>query len=251
MPQPAVTGAVACAPGRGPACRRALGDALAARRRSIDAAYALPARSTVGRAALAPTAAFGPRARARLRDRRAAPARGAPEAPRRARMPPLFLILDRNREWWSKAGPPASGRAPSLRLQPGDLPVLPRARACSSSRSPTSGRRTATGTRTATAAICARWSTTSSTLRVSRGGFTHLGVLLRLRRRLAALDLRDGAGHGDAGARARERSGSPIPRCCEVASAARGAFERRTPIGRPRAAGLTATGTRSTASRRA
>jgi hypothetical protein len=26
-----------------------------------------------------------------------------------ARMPALFLILDRNREWWSKAGPPASG----------------------------------------------------------------------------------------------------------------------------------------------
>jgi hypothetical protein len=26
-----------------------------------------------------------------------------------ARMPPLFLILDRNRAWWAKAGPPAAG----------------------------------------------------------------------------------------------------------------------------------------------
>ena len=26
-----------------------------------------------------------------------------------ARLRPLFLILDRNREWWAKAGPPGSG----------------------------------------------------------------------------------------------------------------------------------------------
>ena len=26
-----------------------------------------------------------------------------------ARLRPMFLILDRNREWWAKAGPPGSG----------------------------------------------------------------------------------------------------------------------------------------------
>jgi hypothetical protein len=37
-----------------------------------------------------------------------------------ARLAPLFLILDRNREWWSKAGPPASG----ARLRFGSSRVL-------------------------------------------------------------------------------------------------------------------------------
>jgi hypothetical protein len=37
-----------------------------------------------------------------------------------ARLAPLFLMLDRNREWWSKAGPPASG----ARLRFGNSRVL-------------------------------------------------------------------------------------------------------------------------------
>ena len=49
-------------------------------------------------------------------------------------------------------------------------------------------------------ALAAR--TTSSTLARRAQRLPHLGVLLRLRRRLAALDLGDGAGDGDAGARA-------------------------------------------------
>ena len=55
-----------------------------------------------------------------------------------ARLRPMFLILDRNRDWWAKAGPPGSGARLHVRRQPRDLPVLPRARACSSIRSRTS-----------------------------------------------------------------------------------------------------------------
>ena len=33
------------------------------------------------------------------------------------RLAPLFLILDRNREWWSKAGPPAPGTRVRLRIE--------------------------------------------------------------------------------------------------------------------------------------
>ena len=37
-----------------------------------------------------------------------------------ARLAPLFLILQRNRDWWAKAGPPASG----ARLQLGGSRVI-------------------------------------------------------------------------------------------------------------------------------
>ena len=77
---------------------------------------------------------------------------------------------------------------------------------------------------------CARWRTTScrSCRRAQR--LSDLGVLLRLRRRVAAVDLRHGAGNRDAGAGARAQ---PLndPALLEVAGARRGAFERSTPTG--------------------
>ena len=50
-------------------------------------------------------------------------------------------------------------------------------------------------------------------LAVERNGFLDLGVLLRLRRRLAAVDLRHGAGHRDAGAGAGQQPPRRTPRC--------------------------------------
>ena len=80
---------------------------------------------------------------ARLRDRRRAPAREGQQLG--ARLKVVFLILDCNREWWSKSGPPGSG----ARLLFGGSRVIFQYFPCkdsSSTRSPTSGRRTGTGT---------------------------------------------------------------------------------------------------------
>ena len=153
-------------------------------------------------------APVGPaRAGARLRARHGALL--AREAQLAARLRPMFLILERNREWWAKAGPPGSGARLHVRRQPGDLPVLPgqgppapSARELREAerllagppqrRSALAGSRTSSARRSS-ATASSPGSTTSTSAAARRPGS------------------RDGAGNGDAGARAGA-SGSPTRR---------------------------------------
>ncbi len=141
----------------------------------------------------------------------------------------MFLTLDRNREWWSKAGPPASGARlrfgtsrvlfqyfPGLGLQLHPLGNFGQANGFWYARRSSDLRSLLEDL---------------EKLAVNRGGFLDVGVLLRLRRRLAAVDLRDGAGDRDAGVSRGRASGSRDPALLEVARRARGAFERQTPVG--------------------
>ena len=164
-----------------------------------------------------------------------------------SRMPALFLILDRNREWWGSKGPPASGArvrfAPSeiifqyypgrgLQLQPlanfGFANGLwqsnrdERLRALISELVP---------------------------LRVSRGGFSAWEYYFHFGGGSPPVDLGDGAGNRDAGDLARRARGSATNPCFRSrAKEWRRSSDAPRPVCACRAG--PAPGTRSTASRR-
>ena len=151
-----------------------------------------------------------------------------------ARLAPMFLILQRNRDWWAKAGPPGSG----ARLQLGGSRVIfqyfpgqgPAAAPAGELRQ--AQRLLAWDAATG---ICARWPTTwsswpSSATASSPGSTTSPTAAARRR----------GSPAWRRGPRCR-RWRAPatawrIPRWLEVAGRARGAFDTQHPEGRARAA---------------
>ena len=146
-----------------------------------------------------------------------------------ARLAPLFLILQRNRDWWAKAGPPGSGARlqlggsrvifqyfPGKGLQLHPLANFGRLNGYwygeAQRRPALDGRR-------------------PGRPRVERNGFLAWEYYFALRRRLAAVDLGHGAGNGDAGAGACRQ-----PAAATRAARGRGARARRLrDSARPRA----------------
>ena len=227
----------ACARARTPSPPRRPDDARAAARRGAAPAAATAADEEAphrDRRAQAPARRAGDRRPTTTRARRAAydgrqaPRQAASPAPaeRRcaavlahvegiaargeltpSRLAPLWLTLERNREWWTHGPLLALRRSASSSRAPSSSGSTTPARGCSSRCSATSASSTGSGAaaRTPGSGTC---STSCCRCRRARRR-PRLGVLLHLRRRPAAVGQRPGPGHGRPGARARGQAAAP------------------------------------------